>query len=114
MTREELEKERKRRIIPALRRVSRFWKPKQLASVLAKNCASCGVLFTKDEKKQMDHIEAVVNVKTGFNGWAEYIERMFCNISGYQALCLSCHKAKTSIERELRKKYRAKNKKIKK
>ena len=50
----------------------------------------------------VDHIRPVIDPGDGFMGWDEVIERMFCEISGFQILCHSCHAAKTKDERELR------------
>lgn len=66
----------------------------------------------------MDHITPVVAVETGFpltsdgrDDWTTYVERMFVDEPGWQALCKECDKAKMASERELRKYYRALKKK---
>ena len=116
MTLEELEKERKRRIIPGLRRVSRWWTAKVEAMKKQKvspgkyKCEMCNEVYPQKEIK-MDHKEPVVDPKTSFVDWNTYIERMFCNEEGFQALCESCHFLKTTLEHEVRKVYRKKIKK---
>jgi hypothetical protein len=50
----------------------------------------------------IDHISPVVDPEVGFKGWDEYIERMFCEVDGYQLLCPDCHDKKTSDERKVR------------
>jgi len=60
-------------------------------------------------KVNMDHKESVVPL-TGFSrgswDWDEFINRMFCEETGFQALCSSCHELKTGDEDEKRKQYR--------
>jgi hypothetical protein len=54
----------------------------------------------------VDHIDPVVSVEHGFEGWNVYIERMFCEADGYQVLCKTCHSIKTANERKARKENR--------
>ena len=117
MTDEELKKLIKSKVIPALRRVSRWWAPKQDAMRKQKvspgkyKCQGCGEIFGQKEIS-LDHIKAVVNPKVGFVDWNEYILRMFCDSSGFQVLCNDgCHASKTQTENEIRKKYNKKRKK---
>lgn len=116
MTRENLLKLRKSKIIAALRRVSRWWAPRTEAMKLAKvspgkyKCQSCGDIVGQKEIK-MDHKAAVVDPKHGFQTWEIYIERMFCDVEGFDAICENCHIIKTQTELELRKQYRAIRKK---
>lgn len=65
-------------------------------------CAHCEKLFPKGEMRA-DHIEPVVDPDIGFVDWNTYIERMFPERDGYQALCDGCHKIKTAEERKRRK-----------
>jgi hypothetical protein len=49
----------------------------------------------------MDHIEPIVptgGFKRGSWDWHEYIERMFCPVSGWQCICPDCHTEKTREE----------------
>lgn len=116
MTREELLKLRKSKIIAALRRVSRWWQPRTEAMRLAKvrpgiyKCESCNEEFPQKEIR-MDHKAPVVNPRNGFENWEIYIERMFCDIDGFSAICENCHTVKTQVEKEQRVKYRALRKK---
>ena len=50
-----------------------------------------------------DHIRPVVNPHVGFEGWDNYVKRMFVEVDGFRAICVDCHKLKTAEERELRK-----------
>ena len=102
----------------ALRKGTRFWKPKLIALEAAyvgveKNkstgrmakhyeCARCHEHFPTKEV-QVDHLDPVVNPETGFTSWDETIERMYCNSSNLQVLCKGCHKEKTMEERQLAK-----------
>ena len=54
----------------------------------------------------MDHIEPVVNPVTGFVGFDDYVERMFCGEDGFQSLCPDDHDKKTAIEKDYRVKFR--------
>lgn len=72
-------------------------------------CAECGRAFLNkvgSREIAADHTVPVVGAE-GFIDWNTYIERMFCDASGYQILCnyeglrdgvLSCHRLKTNRE----------------
>jgi hypothetical protein len=97
-------------IMPALRRLSRFWEPAK--NVLAKariargmyQCNACSKIVGHKEIKA-DHIEPVIPV-TGFTNWNDTIARLFCDESGLQALCKICHDIKTKKENDQRKSWR--------
>lgn len=117
MNDEEIKKLIKSKVIPALRRVSRFWKPKQDAMRKQKvspgkyRCESCGEVFDQKEIS-LDHKSPVVDPRKGFLNWDDYIARMLCDSNGFQVLCnAGCHASKTQIENELRKKYNKRRKK---
>lgn len=63
-------------------------------------CAECGGKFPQKQVKA-DHIAPVVPV-TGFDSWDGVIERLFCEIDGYQILCNDCHQVKSNEENRLR------------
>lgn len=46
----------------------------------------------------VDHIDPIVDPSTGFTSWDDYIERLFCEESGLQLLCRTCHMQKTAEE----------------
>lgn len=102
-------------IISTLRRASYRWPGRFEAERNARKsrglyeCNSCKGLFKRGEYK-LDHIEPVIPVETGFTSWDNYIDRMFCDSTNFQILCKTCHDAKSTLERELRKNYRKKNK----
>lgn len=50
----------------------------------------------------VDHIVPVISPATGFRSWDIVIERMFCELDGFQVLCHECHKKKTADEREIK------------
>jgi|SRR5687768_890132 len=77
--------------------------PKSGRSAVFYKCNGCGEDFVKKDV-QVDHIDPVVDPKLGFQGWDEYIKRMFCPASNLQVLCRTCHSKKTTIERAARKK----------
>lgn len=106
-------------VTSALRAASRRWPPKYTAlkaafvgkKVNAKSgkmamhykCASCKKHFVAADV-QADHIEPVVDPVTGFQTWDIFIDRIFCELHNFQILCKDCHKIKTNIEKEARKK----------
>lgn len=70
-------------------------------------CGSCGNLFPQSQMAA-DHIHPVVPLG-GFTGekhldynWNELIQRLYCELDGFQVLCSQCHKLKTADERKLR------------
>jgi 5-methylcytosine-specific restriction endonuclease McrA len=67
------------------------------------NCAECKQLFVAADV-QVDHINPVVDPKTGFTTWDNFIERMFCEMKNLQVMCKPCHKIKTDQEKLERKK----------
>jgi len=117
MTHEELKKLIKSKVIPALRRVSRWWPEKNIAKRNAKvspgkyKCASCNELV-KEREYQLDHVKPIVDPKVGFVDYNTFIERLLCGADNYQLLCIACHELKTSLENELRKKYKKRKKKL--
>ena len=70
-------------------------------------CCECGGEFPASGV-QADHIEPVVPL-TGFDSWDALIERLYCEVEGFQVMCRGCHKIKTKEENAIR---RA-NKKVK-
>ena len=70
---------------------------------LCKQCPDIRIYGRKDV--QVDHIEPIVRL-TGFVSFDDFIERLFCDVSGLQLLCKRHHKEKTDAEREIRKRYR--------
>jgi 5-methylcytosine-specific restriction endonuclease McrA len=97
-------------LVSVLRRFSKFWQPKN--NVLKKarlsrgvyQCSSCSKVVSNREIK-IDHIEPVIPV-TGFTTWDDFINRLFCEESGLQAICEPCHAEKTSKENEIRKRLK--------
>ena len=61
-------------------------------------CAECGEWFPK-KLIQIDHIVPCGSLKT-FDDLPGFVERMFCEPSGYQCLCLVCHEKKTDEDRK--------------
>jgi len=104
-------------VISALRTATRRWPPKfealrnaftirktnQKTGKLAQHfkCAACSNEFVAKDV-QVDHIEPVVDPKSGFQTWDNYIDRMFCEAFNFQVLCKPCHAEKTAAEKQLR------------
>lgn len=90
----------------ALRAAFMKWGPKNAAKLNAKigynqyTCASCeGVFGNKDV--QVDHIEPCGTLKK-YDDLPAFVEKMFCEVEGFQVLCKSCHQIKTNEERKSR------------
>jgi hypothetical protein len=69
-------------------------------------CNICEGHFPASEI-QVDHIDPVIDPSVGFVDWDTVIERMFCEVEGFQVVCKPCHKIKTDAEKasaKLRKK----------
>jgi hypothetical protein len=60
-------------------------------------CDECKNWFPRKEV-QADHIEPCGSLKS-FDDIPRFVERLLCELSGIRVLCVSCHKAKTQLER---------------
>jgi 5-methylcytosine-specific restriction endonuclease McrA len=63
-------------------------------------CADCNCDFVAKDVVA-DHIVPVVLI-TGFDSWDGVIERLFCEVDGFQCLCKECHSRKTKGENAMR------------
>ena len=112
------------KIKSALRKASRFWKPITECKHEARTsrqtnpktgrlcwfslCSKCNEEWPESQT-QVDHISPVVDPFVGFQGWDEYIERLFCEKENFQVLCKPCHEKKTNEEKALAKERNKKN-----
>jgi len=62
-------------------------------------------------KVNVDHIDPVESIESGFIDWNTFIERLFCEEKNLQLLCKSCHTIKTNKEVSERTEARKKRKK---
>ncbi len=122
----------KARIMSFLRKGSQYWMPKQECAKQAKKgfimnpktgrqnmafeCCKCKGLFSKNDIK-IDHITPVAPLagygeSTRYLGinWNEYIERMFVELDGLQAVCVDDHKIITDEENVIRRAFKKKQK----
>lgn len=110
---------RKNWIISTLRRASYRYAPRNEAQRLARvdrglyKCAMCEEIFHQKETV-IDHIEPVVHLKNGWTNWDDFVNRLFCNVEGFQILCHGCHDIKTSQEDSIRASYNAERKDLEK
>ena len=110
-------------VIWCLRKASYRWPPRQAAlreaavskvyylkhpgekvSKLVRNfykCAKCKLAFSR-KGVSIDHVDPVVDPRRGWQGFDEYIKRMFCGKDGFQILCGTDHDEKTARERTIR------------
>lgn len=117
-------------MIQAARRISLGWAPRVAAKKKCKvdsalfRCQKCGTLvyegvsllhFVQHQEKypdniiimerfQLDHILSVVALDGSEHSWDVYYKRLFCEEDNYRGLCSICHKKKSKIENEIRKK----------
>jgi 5-methylcytosine-specific restriction endonuclease McrA len=90
----------------ALRSAFQKWGPKHEARRNAKlayntyECAACGDTFGSKDV-QVDHIVPAGSLKE-FSDLPGFVERMFCEVDGFQVLCKDCHQVKTNEERKSR------------
>lgn len=98
-------------IIGSLRRISGRYPFKYLTKAEARierglyTCAICKQP-TRSKNIQVDHIVPVVGSE-GFVDWDTFIERLFCEKEGFQAVCKCCHSDKTKSENAERKRIRS-------
>ena len=91
----------------ALRSAFQRWGPKHEAKKLAKRgynqyeCAHCGEIYGNKDT-EVDHIEPAGSLKA-YEDLPSFVERMFCEVEGFQVLCKACHQVKTNAERKARK-----------
>jgi len=96
-----------------LRRGTFHWRARTEAMQAARvsrgqyRCAMCQDLFKAGEV-DLDHIEPVVDPKTGFTTWDDYINRLFCEADKFQVICHGCHDHKTRLEDMMREHYKTK------
>lgn len=105
-------------IVSALRAASRRWPPKyetlqeayvgQFVNPKTKRvskhykCAACTEVYPGKEVN-VDHIFPVIDPKTGFTSWDDFISRLFCEKENLQVLCTECHNLKTKKEKDVSK-----------
>lgn len=103
-------------VIAALRRASYKWPPRYNTMNAARvergkyKCNLCAAVVGRKDIR-LDHVNCVVDPNKGFTNWDDYINRMFVEESGWQAICLSCDKKKQDVERAIRRQTRSNNKK---
>jgi len=111
---DELDKECWRFVTVTLRRLSVRWPPRSEAlrrSRVAPNsyrCALCKEVFKRDFV-DADHIVPVIPL-TGRDSFKNAINRMLCDIDGFQTACKECHGKKTGKENAVRRENRKKSK----
>ena len=69
-------------------------------------CPSCKKLFPQKDV-QADHIKPIIPLE-GFDSWDSVIDRIYCELDGFQVLCKKCHSVKTKEENKIRREKRAK------
>lgn len=69
-------------------------------------CPQCDQLLPQGEMVA-DHITAVIGPE-GFTNWDNYIQRLFCEAEGFQALCRACHNRITKHETQVRTQLKSK------
>lgn len=104
-------------ITGVLRRATLKWPARQEALSNARvergryRCADCGDLFGPKEI-DLDHRVPVIDPKTGFKTWDDFIEKLFCEADMFDVLCKQCHTNKTILEDAMRTHYNTKKEAI--
>lgn len=114
-----LDSKKKAFVIATCRRATFRWKPRGEALKASKagrnqyRCAMCpSNKFYGNKDKQLDHVEPAVRL----SGWVsadDFIDRLLCDVSGFQVLCKPHHAEKTLKEKQIRKEFRLMAKKAK-
>lgn len=104
----------------ALRQKSRWWKPSAEAKKASRRfykgpnkrqkwefqCAKCKKWY-KDKEVAVDHIIPAGALKSS-DDLKGFVDRLFCEIDGFQILCGTCHNTKTKKENSDRRKINKK------
>lgn len=68
-------------------------------------CAYCNQLYPR-KKVEVNHINPVMPVDKPNITMDQYVLNLFCEATGFEVLCINCHKSLTKIQGELRKSYK--------
>jgi hypothetical protein len=107
-----MDEAKKKFAMQALRRASYRWRSRGEALKKARvsrgqyRCAKCGAISDR-HGVQMDHREAVVDPKVGYVNLDTWVDRLLCDESNWDCLCISCHDIKSIGENKVRKQTRA-------
>ncbi len=94
-------------IFGALRKIWR-WSPERREALneakTGLNKYACHECNKISQRKfvHVDHVFPVVDPQKGFEGFDVYISRLYCDKTGLQILCASCHSTKTKAENKIR------------
>lgn len=74
-------------------------------------CRSCDS-YCAGYEMQVDHIDPIIPTYTSLERmtWDQVVDRIWCEESNLRAICLTCHKAKSKIENDERRKYKKERK----
>jgi len=93
----------------ALRRASYRWGPRNEAIKAARvarglyKCAKCGSIVPNKDK-ELDHVESVIRADGDRQSLGEFAGRLFAPVTGWQILCIPCHRTKSELENATRRK----------
>lgn len=94
-------------LVVAIRRIFR-WSPARkevkLRCVVGarKDLYECEKCEKETKKIEIDHIDPVGSSPKDFEGWDNYLRRMFVSADKLMGLCHDCHQTKTQKERKAR------------
>ena len=112
-----MDSKKKAFLISLVRKGTYKWRPRNECLAAARvergkyKCNECEEIVGRKEI-QVDHIVPCVDPIKGWQGFEDYLDKMFCDLSGFQALCISCHKIKTKSEVETRSAAKKSKKKL--
>ena len=59
----------------------------------------------------IDHVQPIIPI-TGHDSYDSIIERLLCELDGFQVICKPCHKIKTNSENTARREHKKKAKDV--
>jgi len=63
-----------------------------------RQCQVCGAWVSTSEIT-VDHIDPVISVEDGFQGWDVFVSRLWCSKENLQRICTPCARVKNNKER---------------
>jgi len=78
----------------AIKRASRRYVGENKRRKIEVQCAKCEGWFARDQI-EVDHIIEAGSLKS-FADLPSFVERLFCEVDGFQVLCKNCHNLKTN------------------
>lgn len=77
------------------------------------NAHTCPICKERNIESNMaiDHVQPIIPV-TGHDSYDSIIERLLCELDGFQVICKDCHQEKSNLENQARREHKKKAKAI--